>query len=409
MLEHYFIKPDTIDRIRNSWLGAPIEQYVTWLHEQAYTARSISRRVPLLIHFGDFAKNQGAQTWDDLPSYVDSFVNYWGQERWQKRKSKDAKKEIEKETRCPIQQLLCLIIPDYRGIGRPQANTPFLECAPGFFSYLQEERGLRLASMRHYYHYLRLFQKYLTKIELHNIGELSPVILSAFVIDSGRYLSKSTLSGLCVSLRVFLLYLHQERIVSTNLSFHIEGPQKYALSNIPRSISWDDVRCMLEAVDRRLPVGKRDYAILLLLVTYGLRAREVAVLTLDNIDWKRERIRIPERKAGHSSAYPLTPLVGEAILAYLQVRPSIPSRNVFCRVVAPNKQLTHSAISGRASHYLHKAGVQVARAGSHTLRHTCVQHLVDETYRLGDYIGHRSPLQPRSIRRFQWNLFAKWP
>ena len=63
---------------------------------------------------------------------------------------------------------------------------------------------------------------------------------------------------------------------------------------------------MLAGVDRRTPCGKRDYAILLLLVTYGLRGREVAALTLDDIDWKRERLAIPERKAGHSTAFPLS-------------------------------------------------------------------------------------------------------
>jgi len=67
---------------------------------------------------------------------------------------------------------------------------------------------------------------------------------------------------------------------------------------------------MLVEVDTRSAVGKRDYAILLLLVTYGLRAHEVASITLDDIDWKRERLCIPERKAGHSTAYPLSPMVG---------------------------------------------------------------------------------------------------
>ena len=73
---------------------------------------------------------------------------------------------------------------------------------------------------------------------------------------------------------------------------------------------------MLATVDRRSVVGKRDYAILLLLVTYGLRGREVAALTLDDLDWERERLKVPERKAGHSTAYPLAPIVGQAILDY---------------------------------------------------------------------------------------------
>lgn len=395
MLEHYFIKPDTIDRIRDSWLGGPIEQYVTWLHEQSYTARTVFRRVPLLMRFGEFARSQGAQTWDDLPSYVDSFVSDWGRERATARKSKDPRKEIEKEVRGPIQQFLCLIIPGYHGKGRSRANVPFLEWAPGFFHYLQEEQGLRPSSISLYQHYLRLFEEYLSKIKLDHIGEFSPVVLSAFITHIGPCFSKNTLTNICSSLRMFLRYLYRERIIPTDLSLHIKPPRKYALSDIPRSISWDDVRRMFEVVDRRSSIGKRDYAILLLLVTYGLRGGEVAALTLDDIDWKRERIRIPERKAGHSTAYPLTPIIGEAILSYLQqARPSVSHRSVFCRAMAPYKPLHCQSISRRVSRYLRKTGLQVARAGAHTLRHTCVQRLVeaDLSFKtIGDYVGHRSP------------------
>ena len=80
-------------------------------------------------------------------------------------------------------------------------------------------------------------------------------------------------------------------------------PQVYRLADVPRSITWDEVRRTLEAVDRRTIRGRRDYAILLFLVTYGLRAHEVAKLTLEDIDWKHERFQVPERKAGHATAY----------------------------------------------------------------------------------------------------------
>ncbi|HUF08555.1 MAG TPA: site-specific integrase [Rhodothermales bacterium] len=152
---------------------------------------------------------------------------------------------------------------------------------------------------------------------------------------------------------------------------------------------------MLEGVDRRTPVGKRDYAILLLLVTYGLRAGEVAGLRLDDIHWRNDRLRIPERKAGHSTAYPLSSIVGEAILDYLKHgRPQTKLRHVFLRIMAPVKPIGSAAVSDRAGHYLRRAGVQVHRPGSHTLRHTCVQRLVDADFSLttiGDYVGHRSP------------------
>jgi site-specific recombinase XerD len=147
-------------------------------------------------------------------------------------------------------------------------------------------------------------------------------------------------------------------------------------------------------VDRRTVAGRRDYAILLLLVTYGLRGREVAALTLDDIDWTRDRLAIPERKAGHSTAFPLSATVGAALLDYLQQgRPRTTDRDVFFRAVAPREPIGAAAVSSLARAYILKAGVEVPRPGSHTLRHSAVQRLVDADFDLktiGDLVGHRT-------------------
>jgi integrase len=160
-------------------------------------------------------------------------------------------------------------------------------------------------------------------------------------------------------LRVFLRYAHREGLVGTDLSRTVEWPQVYRLSSIPRSISWTEVGRVLAGVDRRTASGKRDYAILLLLVTYGLRGREVAALTLDDIDWKRERLAVPERKAGHSTAFPLSKAVGEAVVDYLQHgRPKTTDRHVFFRSAAPVRPIGSAAVSARAARYLLRAGVK---------------------------------------------------
>jgi integrase len=193
--------------------------------------------------------------------------------------------------------------------------------------------------------------------------------------------------------------LYRENILTKDFSSVVEHPLTYRLSNVPRSITWDEVRRMLDAVDKRTPRGKRDHAILLLLVTYGLRAREVAALTLDDFDWRNEHLRIPERKAGHSTLYPLSPIVGQAILDYLKMgRPQTTDRHIFFRTCAPRAPMTQPAVSGTASRYLQKAGIAVSRPGSHTLRHTCVQRLVDADVSfkvIGDYVGHRGPAATR--------------
>jgi integrase/recombinase XerD len=87
---------------------------------------------------------------------------------------------------------------------------------------------------------------------------------------------------------VFLRYAHREGAIGRDLSGAVEWPLTYRLSSVPRSITWEEVGRVLAGVERRSPSGKRDWAILMLLVTYGLRGREVAALTLDDIDWKRD-------------------------------------------------------------------------------------------------------------------------
>lgn len=396
MLENYFVHPDTIHEIRSCWLGEALDKYVEWLVEQGYGPGSIYSRVPILRRFGQFAWAQGARTFDGLPEQVEPFVSHWMAERDGGRNA-ERTRSFQNEIRGPVEQLLLLIVPGFVRRGRQPRGIPdpFVTQAPGFFAYLRNERGLRELSIKHYRHFLFRLETYLRHIRLDSLCDLSPQILSAFVTASTRELSPSTISGSCSSVRVFLRYLHREGLVAHDLAATIEAPLKYRLSNVPRSISWDDVRRMLEVVDQRTAMGKRDYVILLLLVTYGLRSREVAALTLDDIDWERERILVPERKAGHCTAYPLSTTVGESLLVYLkEVRPKSPERQVFLRTCAPRTPLTRATISNRATHYLRKAGIQVRRPGSHTLRHTCVQRLIDAEFPLktiGDYVGHRSP------------------
>ena len=397
MLETYFVKPQTVDRIRASWIGPEVERYVIWLAEQGYGTRSVLRRVPLVLAFGEFARARGAGDVADLPAHVEEFVadrvaGYRGARRCGEL---ETKRQVAKEVRGPVEQLLGLVVAGFVGSGRRGHDVPFLDAASGFFEYLAGERGLRPASIDSYQHHLVRFEAYLARIGVTRLADLSPAILTAFVAErAASGLGKATIRDGCGVLRVFLRYAHREGLIASDLSGSLDRPQSYRLSSIPRSITWEEVGRVLAGVDRRTPCGKRDWAMLLLLVTYGLRSREVAALTLDDIDWKRERLAVPERKAGHSTAFPLSGSVGEALVDYLRHgRPQTDGRRVFFRAVAPLQPVGAAAVSSRARHYLLKAGIEVPRPGSHTLRHTCVQRLVDADFALktiGDFVGHRS-------------------
>jgi len=173
------------------------------------------------------------------------------------------------------------------------------------------------------------------------------------------------------NLRVFLRYLHRERILPKDLSRAVPRGRVYQDAALPRAIPWTDVDRAVTGIDRRSAVGKRDYAILLLLTTYGLRANEVASLKLDDLDWCAVQMRIVERKAGNTTVYPLAGTVGNAIITYLrEARPECGDRHVFLTVRAPFRPLVYWDVSQRAAWHLRRAGVRIPRVGSHTLRHS---------------------------------------
>ncbi len=394
MLERFFLKPRTIDRIMGSWLGKDIELYASTLFETGYSARSILRRVPILVQFADFTDTRRIHDLSLAESLIDSFVDHWlsshciGAQPGLRQRERSL-------ARCTVRHFYSLIVwkSDYQKRKAPAAD-PFVVEAPGFFSYLREERGLRPETLYQYRHHLRRFAVYLGHVGCADLRLLSLPVVTGFITTTAQEVNYSVMVGLASSLRVFLQYLRREGLLERDISKLVEIPQRYRLADIPRSISWEAVQKVLDQPDRRTIVGRRDFAMLLLMVTYGLRAREIAALTLDDIDWKRDRLHVRERKADHTTAYPLAPAIGEAIVDYLKNgRPDVSSRVLFWRHLAPRTALTHSAVASSATKYLHKAGITVRRPGSHTLRHSCVQRLVDSGFPLktiGDYVGHRS-------------------
>jgi integrase/recombinase XerD len=330
-----------------------------------------------------FAQTHGAQGCEQLPAHLEPFLHFWIHQP-HPRRPPDRPPLVARHVRVAIEQMLRVAIPGFAGRPRRQAiREPFADRAPGFSMYLRDERGLRDVTLHLYDEHLRAFAAYLIDLGGEGLEELSPAVVSGFLTQRSQGLSRSTVRVRCSLLRVFLRYLHRERLIVRDLSPIVEAAPCYRLAHLPRSITVEDVRKLLDSIDRRPVLGRRDYAMLLLLVTYGLRAREVAALTLDDIEWRHDRLRIPARKAAHSTAYPLSPRVGAAILEYLKAgRPPTSLRQVFFHVTAPCMPITQSAVSSRAAHYLHQVGIVGPRLGSHTLRHSCVQRLVEAGWSL---------------------------
>jgi integrase/recombinase XerD len=116
MLETYFVKSQTVDRIRACWIGAEIERYAGWLAERGYSPRTVRRHVQALVAFGAFARRCGASALADLPAHVDDFV---AMRVAAYRRGRDAATEV----RGPVEQMLTVVLPGFERTGRTQTQT----------------------------------------------------------------------------------------------------------------------------------------------------------------------------------------------------------------------------------------------------------------------------------------------
>jgi site-specific recombinase XerD len=230
------------------------------------------------------------------------------------------------------------------------------------------------------------------------LAQITVADLDHYLTNRAPQLRRVTRQRLVVCMRGFLRYIHIEGLTQQDLSGTLISPRRYAFETIPPALRAEHVDAVLKAAEKdRTPKGLRDYAILLLLATYGLRAGEVTALRLDDMDWRKDRLRIRHSKTGCESFLPLLAPVGEAILEYFRNgRPETKSRNVFLRVRAPFQSLrAGSSLYHMVEHRLQKAGIKLERKhGPHAFRHARAVGLLNAGVAMksiGDVLGHRSP------------------
>jgi integrase/recombinase XerD len=226
------------------------------------------------------------------------------------------------------------------------------------------------------------------------ISQLSVLAIDGYLTSRAVSLCRRSRKTLATSLRSFLHYLHQTGRITRDLAAFVVAPKVYALETIPSALRAEDVQAVVQTARRdHSAIGRRDYAILELLGTYGLRTGEIVNLRLDDVDWRRETLRIRHTKTGTESYLPLLRSAGEAILAYLQTgRPKTSAREIFIRGCAPYQHLR--SVYPLVQHRFREAGVHPAgKRGAHVFRHAKAVSLLRagmSAKQIGDILGHRS-------------------
>jgi integrase/recombinase XerD len=281
---------------------------------------------------------------------------------------------------------------------RRVASPPFTPAwfAPILTQYLlfvQQHRGLAAKTSRKYTQKLSAFAQYLKDAGVTELEQITPRHVRQFYENAQNPPRRSYGS----TLRVFFRWAATQGWLASSLRDAVPRPRQYRFVSLPDVLGQTEVDSVLAAVDRSTPLGRRDYAILLLAARYGLRPCDIRQLTLDEIHWREERIDLRQVKTGRPLVLPLLPDVADALSAYLvDGRPTSANRSVFLRHCAPFEPFAvENNLATIMREALRRVGLadRKGRRGLYLFRHTLATRLLaagQPLKAIADVLGHAS-------------------
>jgi len=361
-------------------LGPHVEGFVVWLHAKGYPWLPIRLRVRVLPRVEGLLRRRGVRRIHDLT--VADLLRL--------RPRHSSHDVYRSAALCSLaryfaaQDLLSRAVP-----------TPREEMVSAYLAHLDRVRGFSESTRTH--HGVTIAE-WLMFVGFDGDGKVLRAVgardIEAFLRCCGPRFSRESLQHVVGHLRAFLRFLAARGLIAAGLDGTIDTPRVYRGERLPRSLPWETVRAFLAAIDRSTAMGRRDYAMFLLVSTYGLRTSEVAALRLDDIQWRAGCLRVRRPKTMTPLVLPLTDDVGAALADYLRhARPDLPRREVFLRVRAPSGHLKPTAVTEAFQGWVRRSGLPIPYQGPHCLRHSLAIHLLRRgtpLREIGELLGHRS-------------------
>jgi site-specific recombinase XerD len=405
--EEYLARSRPFRRLKNECHGQLIECYATRLVEDGLGEKVTLRSLSLVGDFMNWMASSRFQPGDIDEAMVERFLG------------KRAKKRSMYSGDRPALKRFLSVLRDGGVIvpAKPPRITPEDKIFADFGDYLQRERGLAPKSTIRHLPTIRRFLSEVCPAGPTDLGKINHADVVRYVERHARDGSPSSGRVMCWSLRAFLRYLHHKGLNRVALAGCVPSIRRWKLANLPTYLSAEQVQKVLDSCDRATATGRRDYAIVMMLAKVGLRANEVATLTLDDIDWRSGDMCVLA-KGRQRVVMPIPPDVGAAVVAYLRHRPKSSCRRLFLRAPAPHVGFSYpSAITTIAKTALAHAGIRgCAHQGAHTFRHSLATELLRSGATLseiGQLLGHQGHDTTRIYAKVDINtlrtLSPPWP
>ncbi len=367
-------------------LAAHIGAFAHWMREEGYARYSRYRKILLATGFS---------AWVGCAAVTRRGVSTKDASRYLQVRAQRV--ELHKQDAPALKQFLTFL--RRQGVIPPETTqphrvTPVDHMIQAFEQHLQHERALEPVTVVNYLPFIRQF---LTDRFGHGrvrLSQLRARDLRRFVQRQAPQLHRKRAKLMTTALRSFLQYARCRGDITLDLSAGIPPVADWSMPSIPRAISAAAVRQLLASVNRYTLMGRRDYAILLLLARLGLRACEVAALEVGDLDWEAGQITV-QGKRGVRAMLPLPADAGAAIAAYLRHRRAPhTSRRVFLRMRAPVGPMGAGGIGSVVRHALQRADVVAPTTGTHQFRHALATQMLRRGASLteiGEILRHRNP------------------
>lgn len=241
--------------------------------------------------------------------------------------------------------------------------------------------------------YLERFIHFLTSQNVNTIEQITGAHIQGFLQHICGFSNQSK-NHMMRTVRQFMEFCWKNGYHSKDLTKYAPNVHYDKQAHVPSAYSYDEVMKILGMIDRSNPVGKRNYAIMLMITRLGLRSGDVSALQFGNFDWEHNRLTLTQHKTGRPLTLPLLEDVGLAVIDYLKFgRPESDSNAIFLSHTPPFKDFNSSSLYGIVSDYIRRAGLMIhgKKRGPHALRHSLASRLLEENVPLpviSEILGH---------------------
>ena len=366
--EEYLGRSRLFRRLKSGPHGQLVELYAARLVEDGLVRHGTWRCLNLVGDLLSWIASSRSKLTDLDERMVERYLRHRG-----------GKQSIQPGDRAALKRLLSVL--REAGTIAPAALPPITpqdQIFEEFGDYLRRERGLAPKSIVRHLPVIRRFLHEVCPAGAGDLGRISQEDVTRYIERHARDWSAESGKAMCWSLRAFLRYLHHRGLNPLALAGCVPSIRRWKLASLPTYLSAAQVQKVLDGCDRATAMGRRDYAILMMLAKLGLRADEVATLTLDDIDWRSGEMLV-RAKGRQRARMPIPPDVGAAVVAYLRDgRPKSSCRRLFLRTPAPHVGFASGcAITMIAKTALERAGIRgYAHQGAHIFRHSLATELL---------------------------------